>query len=84
MRSLVELTAKLSGELSSANVNFFAMEMTKERVVDFIEAAALRPPDVGLLIRDESAKRFGSVIPALTINFVKPPEKKLLEAASQA
>jgi hypothetical protein len=51
VRSCIELLGKLSAEVSSANVNFFAMELTKERIADFIEAAALRPPDVGQFVR---------------------------------
>jgi hypothetical protein len=63
VRSCIELLGSLSGEVSSANVNFFAMELTKERIADFIEAAALRPPDVGQFVRDQAMKRLGPRLP---------------------
>jgi hypothetical protein len=75
VRSCIELLGKLSGELSLANVNFFAMELTKERIADFIEAAALRPPDVGQFVRGQAMKWFGAAAPAISINFVSPPKR---------
>jgi hypothetical protein len=78
IRANLELMGKLSGELFSANVNFFAMELTKERISDFIEAAASRPPDVGQFVRDQAMKRFGAVAPAISINFVSPPTRDAL------
>jgi hypothetical protein len=75
IRANIELLGKLSGELSSANVNFFAMELTKDRISDFIEAAALRTPDVGLFLRDQAQQRFGFVLLNFAVNFVKPPQR---------
>jgi hypothetical protein len=71
------LMAKLSGELSSANVNFFAMELTEDRIADFIEAAARRGPQVGEFVRDQALKRFGGRPPDIHVHFVDPPKRNL-------
>jgi hypothetical protein len=54
VRSCIELMAKLSGELSSANINFFAIDLTESRIQEFLDAAALRGPQVGQFVRDPS------------------------------
>jgi len=88
IRSCIELMAKLSGELSSANVNFFAMELSEDRIGDFIEAAARR--GVGEFVRDQALKRFGGRPPDIHVHFVDSPKRdadrarKLLDASNSA
>lgn len=89
LRACIETLGKLSGELSSANVNFFAMEINENRIQDFLEAAALRGPQVKQFVRDEVFKRFGAAAPNIQINFVPTPKRnpdgtRVLEAQNSA
>lgn len=72
MRSCVELLGKLSGELSSQNINFFNIDLTENRIEEFLDAAKLRGPQVGDFVREQVVKRFGNPVPNLTVQFVKP------------
>jgi hypothetical protein len=76
IRSCIELLGKLSGELSSQNINFFAIDLTEDRIREFLDAAKLRGPQVGDFVREQVTKRFGNPTPNLTINFVKPPARE--------
>jgi hypothetical protein len=75
LRACIETLGKLSGELSSANINFFAMEINENRIQDFLEAAALRGPLVKQFVRDQVFKRFGAAAPNIQISFVAPPKR---------
>lgn len=74
IRVNLEMLGKLSGELSSQNINFFNIDLTENRIREFIDAAAERGPQVGKLLRDEGLKRFGQTTPNIQINFVPPPK----------
>jgi hypothetical protein len=90
VRAAIELQCKLSGELASANVNFYAMTWDEKRVADMLEAASLQGPAIAEYVKQEVAKRFQPAVPSLTINFVKPPERnggttlKLLDVSAAA
>jgi hypothetical protein len=65
------------------------MELNEDRIVDFLEAAALRGPQVGTFVRDQVLKRFGSVAPSIRVNFVPTPKRnpdgtRVLEASDSA
>jgi hypothetical protein len=79
IRANIELLAKLSGELSTASINFNVIELTDTRVDDLLEAVTRRGPDFVQDFRGRVMNRFGNPVPALVVNFVKPGgETKLL------
>ena len=89
IRSNLELQGKLSGEISSQNINFYLMEITESRIQEFLDAAAKRGPQVGQFIRDQVNKRFGCAAPNISVHFVPAPKRNpdgtlLLEASSTA
>jgi hypothetical protein len=75
IRSNLELQGKLSGEISSQNINFYMMDITESRVEEFVDAVAKRGPQVGELLRDRALKRFGQAAPSIHVHFVKPPAR---------
>jgi hypothetical protein len=79
IRANIELLAKLSGELSTASINFNVLELTETRVEDLLEAVNRRGPDFVRDFRGRVMSRFGNPVPALVVNFVKPGGAKLLE-----
>lgn len=61
------------------------MELNESRIQEFLDAAALRGPQVGEFVRDQALKRFGHSTPGIAINFVRTPKRNpdgtlLLEA----
>ena len=72
---------KLSGEISTASINFNVIELTDSRVEDLLSAAARRGPEFQRSFRDQVLSRFGSPAPSLVVNFVKRGESKQLDAA---
>jgi hypothetical protein len=75
IRANFELQGKLSGEISSQNINFYMMDITESRIEEFIDAAAKRGPQVGQFLRDRALRRFGHTAPNIQINFVSPPKR---------
>jgi hypothetical protein len=87
VRACLEQIGKLSGELSLQNINFFNIDLTENRIQEFLDAAALRGPQVGQFVRDQALKRFGQAVPNIQISFVSPDkvrQQKTLEALPAA
>jgi hypothetical protein len=75
IRANFELQGKLSGEISSQNINFYMMDITESRIEEFVDAVAKRGPQVGQLLRDRALKTFGHAAPNIQINFVPAPKR---------
>jgi hypothetical protein len=75
IRANFELQGKLSGEISSQNINFYMMDITESRIEEFVDAVAKRGPQVGQLLRDRALKTFGHAAPNIQINFVPRPKR---------
>jgi len=87
IRANLELQGKLSGEISSQNINFFNIDLTENRIQEFLDAAALRGPQVGQFVRDQAMKRFGTTLPSIAVHFVpwgQVRQQKTLEAKASS
>ena len=73
VRCYIELLGKLSGKISSANINFFNIDITQERALEFLLAAEQRGPHLIEYMRGQFGRRFGLPAPNLTVEFVDPP-----------
>jgi hypothetical protein len=73
VRCGLELIGKLSGEIASANINFFNIDITQERALEFLLAAEQKGPHLIEYMRRQFGQRFGMPPPATVIEFLSPP-----------
>jgi hypothetical protein len=73
IRANLELLGKLSGELANQNINFYALDITQERIKEFFAAAKLRSPQLGDYVQRQAREQFGYTPPAVQINFADRP-----------
>jgi hypothetical protein len=75
VRCCIELLAKLSGELASANVNFMSIDITHERALEFLIACETRGPQLTDYVTKQVAKRFGFNPPEVHVHFLEAKAK---------
>jgi hypothetical protein len=79
------LLAKLSGDLASANINFFAIGITKERALEFMLAAQQKGGDHVIdYMRLQFAQRFGFAARPVHIHFIDAQKDVELSAPALA
>ena len=87
VRCCIELIAKLSGEIASSNINFFNIDITQERTLEFLLAAEQKGDHIINYMRKQFGQRFGMPPPATVIEFLSPPgdgEKVIIPSHQEA